>query len=77
LRKIHGSRLNIFAPANDLSALSKTGSESRSLLSGQDNDVAISGGRILGDEYSEHILRVSLWCLFGMCIDLYHFASES
>ncbi|EIN10058.1 hypothetical protein PUNSTDRAFT_125979 [Punctularia strigosozonata HHB-11173 SS5] len=57
LRKVYGSRLNIFAPVNDLSALSRTGSESRAIAPGQSNDVEISGGRILGDEYSEHILR--------------------
>ena len=44
---------------NDLSALSKTGSESLSLVPGKNNDVAIAGGQILGDEYSEHVVKVS------------------
>ncbi|TFK46087.1 hypothetical protein OE88DRAFT_1668241 [Heliocybe sulcata] len=57
LRKARGSRLNVFAPVNDLSALSKTGSERRALLPGQKNDVAISGGQILGDEYSDHVVK--------------------
>lgn len=58
LRKTYGSRLNIFHPINDLSALSKSGSEARSLIAGQQNDVAISGGQILGDEYSDHVVKV-------------------
>ncbi|EPQ54220.1 hypothetical protein GLOTRDRAFT_116807 [Gloeophyllum trabeum ATCC 11539] len=57
LRKVHGSRLNVFAPVNDLSALSKTGSESRALVPGQKNDIAISGGQVLGDEYSDHVVK--------------------
>jgi hypothetical protein len=58
LRKIHGSRLNVFAPVNDLSALSKTGSEHLSLIPGKNNEVAIAGGQILGDEYTEHVIKV-------------------
>lgn len=58
LRKSHGSRLNVFAPVNDLSALSMTGSSGRSLVPGRRNDVAIAGGQILGDEYSDHVVKV-------------------
>ncbi|KAF8150729.1 inositol hexakisphosphate-domain-containing protein [Crassisporium funariophilum] len=57
LRKQYGSRLNVFAPVNDLSSLSKSGSSIRSLLPGKKNDVAISGGQILGDEYSDHVVK--------------------
>lgn len=57
LRKSYGSRLNVFAPVNDLSTLSKTGSEQRSLVPGKRNDVAIAGGQILGDEYSDHVVK--------------------
>ncbi|KAF4597582.1 hypothetical protein EYR40_008044 [Pleurotus pulmonarius] len=57
LRKSHGSRLNVFAPVNDLSALSMTGSSGRSLVPGRRNDVAIAGGQILGDEYSDHVVK--------------------
>lgn len=57
LRKSYGSRLNVFAPINDLSNLSKSGSEDQALVPGQRNDVAIAGGQILGDEYSDHVIR--------------------
>ncbi|KAF8896122.1 inositol hexakisphosphate-domain-containing protein [Infundibulicybe gibba] len=57
LRKSYGSRLNVFAPVNDLSSLSKSGSEERSLVPGKRNDVAIAGGQILGDEYSDHVVK--------------------
>jgi len=62
LRKSYGSRLNVFSPINDLSALSKTGFEDRPLVPGKKNDVAISGGRILGDEYSDHVVKVRSLC---------------
>lgn len=58
LRKQRGSRLNVFAPVNDLSSLSKTGSTTRSFLPGKKNDVAIAGGQIFGDEYSDHVVKV-------------------
>ncbi|KAF8657553.1 hypothetical protein AX16_002190 [Volvariella volvacea WC 439] len=57
LRKSYGSRLNVFAPVHDLSSLSRTGTEGRALLPGKENDVAISGGQILGDEYSDHVVK--------------------
>ncbi|KAJ6561916.1 inositol hexakisphosphate-domain-containing protein [Mycena capillaripes] len=57
LRKSYGSRLNVFAPINDLSSLSKTNWEDRALVPGQKNDVAIAGGQILGDEYSNHVVK--------------------
>lgn len=57
LRKIYGSRLNVFAPIHDLSALSKT-SESLSVVAGVPNDIVVAGGQVLGDEYSEHVLKV-------------------
>lgn len=60
LRKSFGSRLNVFNPVNDLSSLSKSGSEERSLVPGKKNDVAIAGGQILGDEYSDHVVKVLL-----------------
>ena len=59
LRKSHGSRLNVFSPVNDLSALSKTGAADRALLPGQQGDLTIAGGQILGDEYSDHVVKVS------------------
>lgn len=57
LRKSHGSRLNVFSPVNDLSALSKTGAADRALLPGQQGDLTIAGGQILGDEYSDHVVK--------------------
>jgi hypothetical protein len=60
LRKSYGSRLNVFSPINDLSSLSKTGFEDRSLVPGKKNDVAITGGQILGDEYSDHVVKVNI-----------------
>ncbi|KAK7690552.1 hypothetical protein QCA50_005650 [Cerrena zonata] len=57
LRKVYGSRLNVFAPVNDLSTLSKSSGETRALTAGPSNDVAISGGQILGDEYSDHVVK--------------------
>lgn len=58
LRKTYGSRLNIFAPVNDLSLLSRSGTEDKSLVAGQKNDVEIAGGQLLGDEYSDHVVKV-------------------
>jgi hypothetical protein len=60
LRKTYGSKLNVFAPINDLSSLSKSGSETRSLVAGKKNDLAISGGQILGDEYTDHVIKVNI-----------------
>ncbi|KAI0701909.1 inositol hexakisphosphate-domain-containing protein [Cerioporus squamosus] len=57
LRKAHGSKLNVFAPINDLSTLSRTGADRRALLPGQQNDVVVAGGQILGDEYSDHVVK--------------------
>ena len=59
LRKSYGSRLNVFSPVNDLSLLSRTGFETRSMVPGKKNDVAIAGGQILGDEYSNHVVKVN------------------
>ncbi|KAI0264344.1 inositol hexakisphosphate-domain-containing protein [Gloeopeniophorella convolvens] len=56
LRKSYGSRLNVFSPVNDLSSLSKSGYQ-RSTVRGQKNDVAIAGGQVLGDEYSDHVVK--------------------
>ncbi|KAF8174466.1 hypothetical protein K438DRAFT_117488 [Mycena galopus ATCC 62051] len=57
LRKSYGSRLNVFAPINDLSSLSKTHWADRALVPGKKNGVAIAGGQILGDEYSKHVVK--------------------
>lgn len=59
LRKSYGSRLNVFSPVNDLSSLSKSGFQDRSLVPGRKNYVAIAGGQVLGDEYSDHVVKVN------------------
>lgn len=64
LRKSYGSRLNVFSPVNDLSSLSKSGSEHRSLVPGHKNDIAIAGGQILGDEYSAHVVKACVFWAF-------------
>jgi hypothetical protein len=66
LRKSRGSRLNVFAPVNDLSLLSRSQAEDKSLVAGQKNDVEIAGGQLLGDEYSEHFVKVRLILVCGM-----------
>lgn len=60
LRKTRGSRLNIFAPISDLSSLAKTGSEGNLLEAGPRNDIAVSGGQVLGDEWTTHVIEVYL-----------------
>lgn len=65
LRKSRGSRLNVFAPVNDLSLLSRSGAEDKSLVAGQKNDVEITGGQLLGDEYSDHVVKVRLVLVLG------------
>jgi hypothetical protein len=60
LRESAGSNLNIFAPINDLSSLSKSSSEDRALVPGKKNNVAITGGQIFGDEYSDYVLKVNM-----------------
>jgi hypothetical protein len=61
LRKRQGSKLNAFTPIQDLSALSRGGFGGREMVAGQKNDVAIAGGQILGDEYSDHIVKVGIF----------------
>jgi hypothetical protein len=70
VRKSTGSRLNVFAPVHDLSALSKTGLEGHALVPGQMNDVAVAGGQILGDEYSDHVIKVCV-CIESRAAEVY------
>ena len=58
LRKSYGSRLNVFAPIQDLSAMSKSGAEGRTLTAGVKNDLEVAGEQVLGDEYTEHVIQV-------------------
>ncbi|KAF8525934.1 inositol hexakisphosphate-domain-containing protein [Hysterangium stoloniferum] len=57
LRKTRGSRLNIFAPVSDLSSLAKSESEGSAFEVGPKNEIAISGGQVLGDEWSTHVIE--------------------
>ncbi|KAG6332100.1 hypothetical protein ID866_6987 [Astraeus odoratus] len=57
LRKSQGSRLNVFAPINDLSHLSRSGAADKSMVAGQKNDVEMTGGQLVGDEYSDHVVK--------------------
>ncbi|KAI6042555.1 inositol hexakisphosphate-domain-containing protein [Pisolithus marmoratus] len=57
LRKSQGSRLNVFAPIDDLSLLSRSGPADKSLVAGQKNDVEMAGGQLLGDEYTDHVVK--------------------
>ena len=58
LRKGDAFKLSVFAPVTDLSSLSKSSAVERAVVAGRKNDLAISGGRVLGDEYSDHVVRV-------------------
>jgi hypothetical protein len=70
---------------NDLSALSKTGNVDRAgtlLVAGQKNDVAIAGGQILGDEWSDHVVKVGRTELAGqrerlICCDCFFLQNRS
>ncbi|KAL5486072.1 hypothetical protein ACEPAI_7116 [Sanghuangporus weigelae] len=57
LRKSRGSRLNVFAPVHDLSGLSKSGSEIHPAAKGVKRDVTVAGGQVLGDEYTDHVVK--------------------
>ncbi|KAF7295972.1 hypothetical protein MKEN_01411800 [Mycena kentingensis (nom. inval.)] len=57
IKFLRKSYLNVFAPISDLSSLSKSKFEERTLVAGRNNDVAIAGGQILGDEYSTHVVK--------------------
>ncbi|KAF9787481.1 inositol hexakisphosphate-domain-containing protein [Thelephora terrestris] len=56
LRTTHGSRLNVFAPISDLSSLSRSGVQNGGFNRCK-NNVTLAGGQILGDEYSDHVVR--------------------
>lgn len=66
LRTTYGSRLNVFAPINDLSSLSKRSIEARG-FEGVKDDVTLAGGQILGDEYSDHVVKVLYLSLLSFC----------
>ena len=46
--------MNVYAPVNDLSILSKSGIEYQT----KSSDMVLAGGQILGDEWTDHVLKV-------------------
>lgn len=51
--------LVVFAPISDLKSISQVGLEGRGLevVRKRREDVTISGGQVLGDEWAEHVVR--------------------
>jgi hypothetical protein len=54
--------LSVFSPVADLSAISKSGAEGRSMEHARKREVAIMSGaggvRVLGDEWADHVVKV-------------------
>ena len=48
----------MFAPVQDLSALSLSGSQRLLVAPGVKNDMTVAGGQVLGDEYTDHVVKV-------------------
>lgn len=50
---------SVFAPASDLKSLSQAGLEGHGLevVRKRRDDVTISGGQVLGDEWAEHVVK--------------------
>lgn len=64
LRRQGGNRLLAFAPANDLSVISRSsefvdGQYSRSMIDGRERkrEVDLQGGKVLGDEWADHVVK--------------------
>lgn len=64
IRRSSGNRLFVFAPANDLSMISRShdvvdGQYGRSSGDGRDRkrEVDLQGGRVLGDEWADHVVQ--------------------
>jgi hypothetical protein len=62
MRRSGGNRLFAFAPANDLSLISRSsdhgeGSLSRSRGGESLREVDLQGGKVLGDEWAEHVVE--------------------
>lgn len=50
----------MFAPINDLFLSSRSGTADKSLIVGQKKDVEVPGGQLVGDEYSDHVVKVRI-----------------
>jgi hypothetical protein len=62
MRRQGGNRLFAFAPANDLSLISRSsdfvdGQYGRTATGGQNRNLDLQGGRVLGDEWAEHVVQ--------------------
>ena len=62
MRRSGGNRLFAFAPANDLSLISRSsdhgeGSSNRSRGGEALREVDLQGGKVLGDEWAEHVVE--------------------
>ena len=60
MRRQGGNRLFAFAPANDLSLISKSSdfTENRyATVPGKKQGMDLQGGRVLGDEWADHVVQ--------------------
>jgi hypothetical protein len=62
MRRHGGNRLFAFAPVNDLSVISRSsdlaeGSSRGKIIDQRMRDVDIQGGKVLGDEWAEHVVQ--------------------
>lgn len=51
--------LKVFAPVADLSAISK-------VEAARNHEVSVAGGQVLGDEWTEHVVKVSIYLVLGL-----------
>ena len=62
MRRSGGNRLFVFAPANDLSLISRSsdygeGSQGSSRIREGMREVDVQGGKVHGDEWAEHVVE--------------------
>ena len=59
MRRPGGNRLFAFAPANDLSIISRSTdlTDDRYGNDRQHRDVDLQGGKVLGDEWADHVVK--------------------
>ena len=50
----------MFTSINDLSHLSRLGTDDKPLVAGQKNDVEMKGGQLVRDKYSDHVVKVRI-----------------
>lgn len=57
LRRRWGDRLFAFAPANDLSVVSRSLNLGDRRVARRGVDTEVEGGKVLGDEWAEHVVK--------------------